>query len=769
MSDRREETLKQEHEKLSLYSDFKLTEENCDVEPIHRPRAIQGYGQMLVFDESDLNHLLAMSSGIPALLGRKEEELWQSPVQAWMPPIMLKIYGEMEIPINWDSVDPIPFELNGVPLNMIRHMHANRCFIEIEPKADNLNVDLSTFRAIRIVTEPFRHIQNLDELYREFTYQYKKVTGYDRVMVYQFDQDYHGYVVGEAREDHLESFLGLHYPATDIPKMARDLFLLNRSRTIPDVHCENNWLYINPNRRQPVAHLDLTYTQLRATSPIHVEYLKNMGVGGSFTLAIVIENNLWGLVACHHYSPHFMSYEMRKTGELIANSLAQRIVEITQHQYHERLRHYVDKEIKFLSSIDISTDLSVQLVDTKPDLTELYDSDGCAVVTANAGMYSLGLAPSKEVLLQIKEWLLKEKHKQIYYTDHVAHHLPADIPIPSEVGGILSIAISSWDETFVLWFRRSQKNIFQWGGDPNQPYEIDHLENGEIRLSPRKSFEKWKDQVDTKAIPWDKTALDMANHVREGLLRKEVERQAQRAKVIKSDYEQLTYVASHDLQEPLRTVTNYLNLLAEELEAGDHENFKHYMQRTHLATSRMKTLIQDMLEYSRLGRNGEPGWMPVEEIVREVMEDMQLLITETQASIHWEKLPSIKGNKSELKQLFQNMINNAIKYRREDAPPSICIGSEHVGHYWTFSIADNGIGIDPAYFDRIFLLFQRLHGKDEYAGTGIGLSHCKRIIDSLEGRIWVTSKLGKGSTFWFSLHESIVKNNDNKTPTDLTH
>ncbi len=753
---------------LSLYSNFKLTAENCGREPINRPRAIQGYGHMLVFDEKNPGYLSVMSEEVPGLLGKEEKELWQTEVKHWMPPAMLSVYNKMSTSNNWDSIDPIPLELDGKPLHMIRHSHGGMCFIEIEPRGENDGTELSTFRAIRVVTEPLRRVEQLDELYNELARQYKKVTGYDRVMVYQFDKDYHGHVVGEAREDHLEPFLGLHYPATDIPKVARDLFLNNRSRIITDVNLENHWLKAHPNTNEINSQLDLTYTQLRATSPVHIEYLKNMGVGASFTLAIVIENDLWGLIACHHYGPKFLSYEMRKTGELIADALAQRIVEISQNQYHSAVRRYFEKEVEFLSSIHISRDIGVQLVDEKYDFTALCDADGCAVIT-NVGTYTIGATPSGASLTGVKDWLVKEGQKDVYSTDHLLKDLPDTIGIPREIGGMLSMSISAWDESFVMWFRKAQRNVFYWGGDPNQPYEVDHLENGETRLSPRKSFEKWKEQVDTKSIPWDQISLDIARHLREGLLKKEVDRLAERAKLVKNDYEQLIYVASHDLQEPLRTVTNYLGLLASELETGNKKNFKLYMQRTNMATSRMSLLIKDMLEYSQIGKDSHTDWVATHELVREIMEDLELLLDETKAILDFGELPKIKSNRTELKQLFQNLISNAVKYAKKEIPPVIRIRAEHVGNYWTFALEDNGIGIEGIYLERIFLLFQRLHGKDEYSGTGIGLAHCKRIIDSLGGRIWVTSKLGKGSTFWFSLHESIVKKYDDKTPTDLTH
>ncbi|TRX47191.1 GAF domain-containing protein [Fulvivirga sp. M361] len=749
--------------KATLYPDFKLTTENCDVEPIHRPIAIQGHGYLLAFDQNTPDYLLAMSENVPGLLDMTADALWQTPVKNWTSDVIINVYDEMAHHDSWDSIDPIPIEIKGKYFNLIRHIHDGYRFLEIEPKVNNEASELSTFRAIRMVTEPFNKINDLDKLYNQFASLYKKVSGYDRVMVYQFDNDHHGHVVGEARESHLESFLGLHYPATDIPKMARDLFLLNKSRIIHDVHLENNWLRFNPGIQGAVPHLDLTYSQTRATSPIHIEYLKNMGVMASLTLAIIVESELWGLIACHNYRPHFISYEMRKTGELIANAFSQRIVEITRKEYQKKAKYYFDLKVDILKKITLAADVGVQLVDKKPDLTEIGGADGCAVITSNAGMYSFGTAPGKTALIRIKEWLFKEGLKDVFFTNHLIKDLPSDISIPQEIGGMMSVCVSTWEDTFLMWFRKSQKETSHWGGDPSKPYEVDFQANGELRLSPRKSFEKWKVQVDTKSKQWDKINIDIARQLMEGLLKKEVERQVEKAKIIKNDYEQLTYVASHDLQEPLRTVTNYLDLLSETLENDQNEALKHYLLRVNLAARRMKKLIKDMLDYSRLGNNREIEWVPVNEVLGEIMEDLDLLVRETRTTIDIKDLPDIKGDRTEVKQLFQNLISNAIKYRREEALPLIRISAKHAGNHWIYSVEDNGIGMEEAHFDRVFLLFQRLHGKDEYDGTGIGLAHCRKIIDHLDGKIWITSKVGTGSTFLFSLHELIVKTNDKQT------
>ena len=165
-----------------LYPDFTLTEDNCDVEPIHRPIAIQGHGFLMCFDDQRPDRVLACSEGTQQLFGLSDQDIWTNPVDQWMPKDFLNVYNEMGTPENWDSVDPIPIELDHRSLNIIRHIHNQKRFIELEARSEEQN-ELSTFRAIRMVTEPFHRIQYLDELYDTLATQFKKITGYDRVMV----------------------------------------------------------------------------------------------------------------------------------------------------------------------------------------------------------------------------------------------------------------------------------------------------------------------------------------------------------------------------------------------------------------------------------------------------------------------------------------------------------------------------------------------------------------------------------------------------------
>ncbi len=217
------------------------------------------------------------------------------------------------------------------------------------------------------------------------------------------------------------------------------------------------------------------------------------------------------------------------------------------------------------------------------------------------------------------------------------------------------------------------------------------------------------------------------------------------------ELQQFAYIAAHDLQEPLRTITGFLNLLSQKYENQLDEKAHRYINHAVGGAARLQKLVSDMLVYSRLSTK-QPKMVQsnCNEIVASVLADLQLLISESGAQITYEELPTINADESQLRQLFQNLINNSIKYRGSDSP-LIDIKAEQQGINWVITVSDNGIGFEMEYAERIFLIFQRLHGRDVYQGTGIGLALCKRIVERHRGRIWATSQPGRGSQFHFTI------------------
>jgi len=226
-----------------------------------------------------------------------------------------------------------------------------------------------------------------------------------------------------------------------------------------------------------------------------------------------------------------------------------------------------------------------------------------------------------------------------------------------------------------------------------------------------------------------------------------------------SELEQFAYVASHDLQEPLRMVTSFLTQLEKKYSDSLDDKAKEYIYFAVDGAKRMRQIILDLLEFSRVGRTDETlNEISIESIVKEIIILHGKQIEELNANIKYDVLPSLICHKTPIRQLFQNIIGNSLKYHKIGVPPVIEITSTDKGNYWEFSISDNGIGIETDYHEKIFVIFQRLHNKDEYSGTGIGLAICRKIVESMGGNIGVTSSVNKGSTFHFTIPKNIKEN-----------
>ncbi len=217
------------------------------------------------------------------------------------------------------------------------------------------------------------------------------------------------------------------------------------------------------------------------------------------------------------------------------------------------------------------------------------------------------------------------------------------------------------------------------------------------------------------------------------------------------ELEQFAYIASHDLQEPLRTISNYIQIIEEDYWEEMNDETKTHLKTIHHSTDRMNALVKALLDFSRLGRNSKLTKVDFSKIVNEVISDLENLIKETDTKIHVEDLPVSYGYETELRLVFQNLISNAIKFRKDNVPAEIRIGYENKEGQLQFFVSDEGIGIESKNLERIFHIFQRLHLDDQYEGYGIGLANCKKIVELHRGKIWVESEVGKGSKFCFTL------------------
>lgn len=493
--------------------------DNCAREPIHIPGSIQPRGVLAVVREPDFtvrqvsaNVGQMLGRSVDAVLGRQLSELI-GPDQAAKVQKAASTFGDLRQrnPIECDV------DVNGQrrPFDAIlRREPGGVLLVELEVAYGERPYSFpNTYQAVRSSVEDLNRADSLTELYDTIARAVRDLTGFDRVMVYRYDEDYNGEVVAETKRDDLNSFLGLHYPATDIPAQARALYEKNWIRLISDVNYTPAPLVpaIDPEVGAP---LDLTYATLRSVSPIHVEYLQNMGVRASMSISLLRHGRLWGLIACHHYSgPHLPPFGTRVAAEFLGSTLSLRLVDqFEDDELHRRLSAQAVLSSLTAATMDDGDTLVSGLLGT-PDLLDLVPADG-VVVDIEGHRASRGAVPPPEVVSAVAAWA-RNGNDDIARTEKLSQELPA-LDIDTEVASG-ALVLNLPDGQHVAWFRREVLRSVDWGGDPHNK-AIAVSEGDDVRLSPRKSFERWRETVRQRSDPWTPSEIESAEGLRRHLV-----------------------------------------------------------------------------------------------------------------------------------------------------------------------------------------------------------------------------------------------------------
>ena len=413
-------------------------------------------------------------------------------------------------------------------------------------------------------------------------------------------------MIAEARHPDLVPYLGLHYPASDIPLPARRLYALNHLRLVPDITYKPIKLLpqLNPLTQEP---LDLSWSVLRSISPLHIEYLQNMGVRSSMSISLVREGKLWGLIACHHREPKLIPYFLRTVCEFIGQIAAFELTAKADLQDRDYQIEIDALKTSFFESISRQTDVLTALTQSPTDLLNLVGATGVAIAIQDK-FTVLGNTPNvdrlRELLVSLAPRLQAEG---VVQTVRLVQDYPESAVYSDIASGMLAMMVSRAQNFYILWFRPEVAQIVTWGGDPSKTESTD--ENGEIRLSPRKSFSAWQETVRQTASPWKTSestaALELKSAIVNVALRHAAEVSQLNLELTRSnvDLDSFAYVASHDLKEPLRGIHNYSSFLLEdygEILAGDGVSKLETLIRL---TRRMENPIDSLLHYSRLGRS----------------------------------------------------------------------------------------------------------------------------------------------------------------------
>lgn len=491
---------------------------NCDQEPIHISGSIQPHGLLFVLKEPELT-IMQVSKNTLDFFDLPAQELINKNLGIIFDKYHLDLLSQCLKNEDLLSKNPIKISIKSRNRNLlfdgIFHRSHGLLILELEPTRFAGSISfLNFYDLVRAAVSKIQNSSTLDNLCQSVVKEVRKMNGFDRVMIYKFNNEGHGAVIAEDKLENLTSYLDLHYPASDIPKQARKLYCLNWLRLIADVNYQPVEIVPakNPITNQP---LDLSFSVLRSVSPLHVEYLQNMGIKGSMSISLIKEQKLWGLIACHHQSPKYVSYEVRKACEFLGQVMS---LELSSKEGYEdygyrlklksiqtRITEYMSLEKNFIHG----------LIKYNPDFLDLVSAQG-GVVYFEGNYTTIGETPQEEDLKHLVKWLENNVREEVFYTDSLPSIYREAEKFKNVASGLLLISISKSQTNYILWFRPEVIQTVNWAGNPNKPIEI--ATNGTLCLSPRKSFELWKETVRLKSLPWKKCEIDAALELRNAVI-----------------------------------------------------------------------------------------------------------------------------------------------------------------------------------------------------------------------------------------------------------
>lgn len=745
---------------------------NCDKEPIHHIGRIQLHGCLLVLQPSD-GKIIQASENVLDYLGFRHLELlgkiffeWLSEKEILRFQEQLKALSAANQPKSLRLHLKLPAGTKNFTATINFLFESKSLVIELEPAQDNdpLLSFVDFYDQFTKSTFTIQQSASLKDLCNTSIAEVRKITGFARVWIHRVVADGHLEVIAEDKREDLDPYLGYHFPATDIPKQARQLYVLNRLRMISDVNATPSpiWPEMSPITAKPI---DLSSSYLRAVSPVHIEYLKNTNIQASMSISLVKNGELWGLISCHHDSPLLVDYQKRAACEFIGRivSLQIPLIEAREQANDEiHLRSHLLEVIKLMDAQDIPT-LLTAINQEKDHFLSLTNSDGAAICIRDEKPLLMGEAPGLEAVAMLSDFVMQQDQLAIFSTNELVKVFPQIEPLNINTSGLLAISLSEHEKFIVMWFRREQTQIIPWGvRKPLVPSE-----DGELR--PRKSFELWNEKVKGRSLPWLASEEQMAAEFRHSFLKLVVQRAKELSTLnfeLEKSNEELdafAYAASHDLKEPLRGIHTYATFLIEDYSDVLDEEGKKKLNSMMLMTNRMNTLIDSLLLFSQVGRAElELQQTDLGLLLDECKHSLKHLLKSTDTKITiLGKLPIVYCDPVRVSEVFNNLITNAVKYN-DSTQKLIEIGylqrkdAQGMTEDVVF-VRDNGIGIDPKHKDLIFQIFKRLHAQDKYVGgSGAGLTIVKKIIERHGGKIWLDSTIGKGTTFYFTLTPSLL-------------
>ncbi|NGM72408.1 ATP-binding protein [Sphingobacterium sp. SGL-16] len=713
---------------------------NCEEEPIHLCGKIQNFGYLIVFNLS--GKCVAVSENCSEWLPFD----LSSALHLELNDFLKNIPSDSPLDLNIKDFQILKQQplstktkLNGRNYQLTLYVHNEKLFLEFEMN-ENMIIELNQLNEFQ---QNFERSENVWQTLCENIF---KIIDFDRIMVYQFLEDSSGIVIAENKKLKEESILGYRYPEFDIPKQARQLYLKNLSRQTPDIHEKTIDIYgLSPEQ------IDLSKSQIRALSPIHLQYLDNFGVRASASFSIVIDNKLWGLVACQNIEPKYIPFDKRSLCLFVTQYAANKYL-VKQQRIKIQQDHTIKEiELELKEKLFFSQSFEKTLSEFANRFMQTISATGLIIKSPD---YTLrfGDTPNEYLLQDIHTEINKIVGNENIFTSH-SFSLSANKNVDNKNWtGIARLCFDEDNEFAIYWFRKEIIAEEKWAGVPEK-HQIFSEEKQAYIYSPRTSFQLWKKEVSGQSEKWSVFDNDflvrIQKLIQESMLRKlnEVRRLNQKLIEANNALDTYTHQLAHDLKNPLSTIKTSAQFMQTRQDISQ-EFVARFSKNIADAASLINDIIDKTIESTKSSFNIlKYELVATETFINQLIQQAIQRYKVQNFEIILGDLHPVFGEKTLLYQLFMNLINNAVKFSSKNSMTVLEIYSIIEDNKTVYFIKDNGIGIEETEKEKVFSIFKRLSNATQFEGSGVGMSIVKRIVDRLNAEISFESIIGSGTVF----------------------
>jgi len=723
--------------------------QDCHEEPIHIPAHIQSYGYLIGLDEKDKT-IQFYSENIPQLfevdenlLGRKFEHY----SDIFYKIIESSIYYNLGLKQKEANKNLDKITIHDVDYHLTIYKYQGYIYIELEKYVEQQAPRNILFKSI----EDIQSAKSEEEIWGELVKNIFKIIGYERVMIYQFLNDGSGKVIAEEKMEHMESYMNLYYPESDIPSQARALYLLNYKRIFSNVYSEPVRIFSN------VKDIDLTYSNVRGMSPIHAVYIKNSGVSSSFSTSIIVDNKLWGLVTCQNTEPKHIDLHNRIQAEICTMMAANAYYSHRSRKTMEYEVYLMQKSIQLKKKLSLYEGLKESLFNNTKEILEISHSDGFAVVSDDE-VQSAGEAPEANVIFDIADWARENIETSLYSDNAFCKKYQKEIASLNDLcSGIVISFIGKDKRNILIWFRKEFREHIDWAGNPQKEIGTFQFYNEKKKIvSPRTSFAVFSEEISGKSLYWSSKDLLEINKITEAILEtlqhqfEKVYHLNKELSKVNEELDSFSHTISHDLATPLTVIKLNVQMLSKN---NEDEKTKKKLTSILNEIDNMSEMMSNVLQLSRLKHSDyHLDKVNPRNIIEKICEDSKLSYN-SEAEIIIGEIPEVMGEKTLVYQVFQNLITNAVKYSSQKENPKVKIDGGIEGECVVYRISDNGIGIPENEKENVFKIFKRIDNAQSFSGSGVGLTIVQRIMKRLDGSVDFESKVDEGTTFILKFHK----------------